>query len=954
MPQFRELANHWRGLGRRIDGIEDLIRCYYSSFKVVRIPAGPHYMMIDQQIGRLHATIRADCEASHESKRRARLLTDASELQAYLQSGFDHFTDHLNVPFNFTQVSLQRRPIPRDFGDHILQLCAALSSQLPSGGPDAVKWTFRQLSIMLGSCVLLDCVRFRKGRVDELFINYVQFFDYAIEEYLQLYYPCSFVSLDGTRRCKLVRARHQVKGHQDEHGIISAGGYESTFDPMFAQEWLAQLRAVIADLHCEFSTRLEQTIRRPGNTSLSEECVAFAMHVDRLDYFYGSIAQVAWIRSHSTCFCCLMDLPEHLLPCGHAVCERCARACGTLHQDSLVVSWCPLHPTATKWPCPKVIKYKPQQAGIHVLALDGGGVRGVVQLEILRGIEQALGNQLPVQAFFDLIVGTGTGGLTAVALATEKRSLDECQDMFTAICKHAYTTRPQGLALANRVVRTFGSRPRYDAGPLYRALKTTFTKDNDFFGTSGQFRSDAKVAVTVNSPTRQKPILVANYRRAEGGDAPEYDFERPHDPAMELKTWQVVSATMADPLYFPPLRFGKHYTGVDLTHVNPARDALAEARKIWPDVMELDMLLSIGTGQNRMAILEELLPDLNKSGSTGDDMWLRRGLKKAQSLLKWGLRGDNDVLAAEYTWECLKSAEAHQDRRRLIRFNVDLGIEVPPAQDRESQVQRLSTLVRDKLKESHRLVALRHVAHRLIATSFFFRPDCNTTDGQGKRGIGGYISCRFEGDNVNLRRLGKSLNDRRKNGFEPFFWIQHGARPGFDLRINMTSERLWRMINDGICELPKVTFPHNEERCATLINLHLQEHDSLEPEGYPISGFPRVVSEIASTSRAPSHRHGLSITEKQRFVLRTRDFGSQDTHVSHLPKSESLNSRSVLVQKTNRTLQGGMSHCSLRRTGTQQGNGAGNHQPDDLDERPPPYEVGNGVYTSTTTDNYQH
>lgn len=35
-----------------------------------------------------------------------------------------------------------------------------------------------------------------------------------------------------------------------------------------------------------------------------------------------------------------------------------------------------------------------------------GGVRGVIELAILREIEKALGDHVPIQNFFDLIVGT--------------------------------------------------------------------------------------------------------------------------------------------------------------------------------------------------------------------------------------------------------------------------------------------------------------------------------------------------------------------------------------------------------------------------------------------------------------------------------------------------------------------------------------------------------------------
>ena len=40
---------------------------------------------------------------------------------------------------------------------------------------------------------------------------------------------------------------------------------------------------------------------------------------------------------------------------------------------------------------------------------DSGGIRGIIELEALRTIEEQLGGALPIQAFFDLIVGTRYG-----------------------------------------------------------------------------------------------------------------------------------------------------------------------------------------------------------------------------------------------------------------------------------------------------------------------------------------------------------------------------------------------------------------------------------------------------------------------------------------------------------------------------------------------------------------
>lgn len=58
---------------------------------------------------------------------------------------------------------------------------------------------------------------------------------------------------------------------------------------------------------------------------------------------------------------------------------------------------------------PWKIHLKPKSAGVRLLSLDGGGVRGVAELEILKRVETEIGLHIPITDFFDLIVGTNTG-----------------------------------------------------------------------------------------------------------------------------------------------------------------------------------------------------------------------------------------------------------------------------------------------------------------------------------------------------------------------------------------------------------------------------------------------------------------------------------------------------------------------------------------------------------------
>src|SRR4051812_47080385 len=49
-----------------------------------------------------------------------------------------------------------------------------------------------------------------------------------------------------------------------------------------------------------------------------------------------------------------------------------------------------------------------------VLAVDGGGIRGVVPARVLQAIEERTGR--PAADLFDLIAGTSTGGIIALGL----------------------------------------------------------------------------------------------------------------------------------------------------------------------------------------------------------------------------------------------------------------------------------------------------------------------------------------------------------------------------------------------------------------------------------------------------------------------------------------------------------------------------------------------------------
>ncbi|GIY39173.1 hypothetical protein CEXT_586611 [Caerostris extrusa] len=64
---------------------------------------------------------------------------------------------------------------------------------------------------------------------------------------------------------------------------------------------------------------------------------------------------------------------------------------------------------------------------VRVLALDGGGIRGLVLIQMLDELEKILGK--PVVNYFDLVAGTSTGGILALVLSTGK-TMKECRCLY--------------------------------------------------------------------------------------------------------------------------------------------------------------------------------------------------------------------------------------------------------------------------------------------------------------------------------------------------------------------------------------------------------------------------------------------------------------------------------------------------------------------------------------------
>ncbi|KAI1736759.1 FabD/lysophospholipase-like protein [Xylaria scruposa] len=853
-PRFEEHARIFRQSGRKIDSTKDLLECYYASITIIRVPSRGRYMLMDKQVEKLYDIVNKKCQASLLTKKRVRMLATAERLQIYLQAAYDHFSKDLDTPFDFVKEALKHNPIPRDLGGNILSLALSIKQNCQDIMQDDITKIFNKMVPMISSCIMLDSVRQNLMGTTVQLLNdaYVEFCDQALEEFANFHTPCAFVSQRSGLRCCNVKSGHSPKGHQDANGkFIGDGIYMSNFEfSDYKAQWIENIKIRLNELHGKFFSLSHEYKERP------ESFVAAKLHNLSINDFYRSLGNdVKLFNSHSTCFSCLRELPEHALPCGHVLCLPCVRDYGSkVSKTTIELEWCPLHSTDTKvWDPPWAVTVKPAHAGVRVLCLDGGGVRGIVALQTLRAIERYLGPNLPIQYFFDLIVGTSTGGIIALGLGVNNWRVSECITYFKELCRQAFMPRELHGFPILETLAAWNHGSKYKTKPFEAMLEKVFTSRPIFGGTKDDGEMFTKVAITTTSSVAQHAVVLANYNRP---DPTEYElpyrFDRSDGAAREFKVWEAARATSAAPPYFKP--FLKHETQTSfidgaLYHNNPVWVAHHERKLIWGDkaTSPPDILLSLGTGKH-----DTDDGQVSRSSKTADMQSPIQGRPKdrisrsfTRQMLNIAIDRIDKLLECNTIWNNYLAENTDFSRgnnlikQRFIRINPDLPFKVPDL-DAVKDLEQLEKAT--NYNPNQISLRIKEVAHRLIASSFFFEKD----SGSVRPNVMGYectgsIHCRFANSSEQMKAMGEFLRGRLDAQFEPFFTIEEQGYHDRNFRVSITETIISDMCLRGTFSLSRIRIQMSKELAVTTISLSLQKgaYPHSSDALLPISGFPR-------------------------------------------------------------------------------------------------------------------
>lgn len=275
----------------------------------------------------------------------------------------------------------------------------------------------------------------------------------------------------------------------------------------------------------------------------------------------------------------------------------------------------------------------------RILALDGGGIRGVFSLEILLHIQKILRARLAspnlmLSDHFDFVAGTSTGAIIATALSWGK----DVQEVLDLYVEHGRTMFER-VPWYRPIRRMFVSR--YEAKPLSIFLQRLFSED-------GEGRVPALMSTKL-----LKTLLLVVVRNQTTGSAwpltnnPKAKYNDPTLPDCNLNVpvWKIVRASTAAPVYFDPeeIMLGNKLQvfvdGALTPYNNPALIAVLTAvlpsyRIEWEPGPDKIRLISVGTIRVSSAAFH----------TQAKQMWLGFNLPRIPAALIQGIAVEQDYL----------------------------------------------------------------------------------------------------------------------------------------------------------------------------------------------------------------------------------------------------------------------------------------------------------------------
>ena len=303
-----------------------------------------------------------------------------------------------------------------------------------------------------------------------------------------------------------------------------------------------------------------------------------------------------------------------------------------------------------------------------ILTLDGGGIRGMMTVEVLAEIENQLrqnlgrGDDFVLADYFDFVAGTSTGAIIAACISIGMKMSD---------IRTFYISSGEEMFDKAFLLKRF--RHKYEDEKLAAKMQEVFGKDaagKDL--TLGSDKLKTVLMMVMRNATTDSPWPVSNNPFARYNQ-PERRKEPHCDCNLDFPLWQLVRASTAAPVYFPPevIKMGKNeFIFVDggiTTYNNPAFQAFLMAtvepyKMAWTAGEDKMLVVSIGTGTSPQANADLEPNEMNLIYNAGS----------LPSALMYAALNEQDTLCRVFG-KCLAGDELDREVGSLIGAKGPLG-----------------------------------------------------------------------------------------------------------------------------------------------------------------------------------------------------------------------------------------------------------------------------------------
>lgn len=288
----------------------------------------------------------------------------------------------------------------------------------------------------------------------------------------------------------------------------------------------------------------------------------------------------------------------------------------------------------------------------RILSIDGGGLRGVIPAIILRKLSQS--TKEPIWRYFDLVTGTSTGGIIALAVVLNK-PLDEIEELYKTLGKKLFIkpSPRKKIDSARHYINAWKTGSLYNPELLLSFLEKEFKIEREDGTKENALIKDAQTRLCIPTfdITHGKIVLFKTPHIVIRPDRRQFT----DDANKEM--YKVAAATSAAPIFFNTSSVeNSYFIDGGLWANNPEMVGLLEAYRSGFSFDQVK-LLSIGTGSY---VFQR-----------------ETSVAKKMHLKDWGLTGVVEATLEAQTQAAAKMSRLFLDDRNHTRLQYEFKKNIP-------------------------------------------------------------------------------------------------------------------------------------------------------------------------------------------------------------------------------------------------------------------------------------